>query len=94
MPEKTPYDEYTIHEFACQANIGAGNYAEAAKECEAELDDQFMPEADKPQMIKAAARPSTTSSRTTTRRSSSASAPSRAASPTEENKNFVGRPTT
>jgi len=52
LPEKTPFDQYTIHEFACQANIGAGNYAEAAKECEARLDDQFMPEADKPQMIK------------------------------------------
>src|SRR5580765_8070953 len=31
LPEKTPFDQYTIHEFACQANIGAGNYAEAAK---------------------------------------------------------------
>ena len=52
LPEKTPFDQYTIHEFACQANIGAGNYAEAAKECEARLDDQFMPETDKPQLIK------------------------------------------
>jgi hypothetical protein len=52
LSDKTPFDQYTIHEFACQANIGAGNYAEAAKECEARLDDQFMPEADKAQMIK------------------------------------------
>lgn len=53
LSEKTPFDAYTIHEFACQANIGTQNYAEAAKECEARLDDSaFMPEADKPQMIK------------------------------------------
>lgn len=53
LPDKTAFDVYTIHEFACQANIGAQNYAEAAKECEARLEDSaFMPEADKAATIK------------------------------------------
>jgi tetratricopeptide (TPR) repeat protein len=45
LPDKTPFDAYTIAEFSCQANIGAGNYAEAAKACEEQLNSSFMAEA-------------------------------------------------
>jgi tetratricopeptide (TPR) repeat protein len=45
LPDKTPFDAYTIAEFACQANVGAGNYAEAAKACEEQLNSSFMVEA-------------------------------------------------
>jgi tetratricopeptide (TPR) repeat protein len=45
LPDKTPFDAYTIAEFACQANVGAGNYAEAAKTCEEQLNSSFMAEA-------------------------------------------------
>jgi len=50
LDKKTPFDEYTIHEFFCAAYAGAGNYAEAAKSCEAKLDSSFMPEAEKPKL--------------------------------------------
>ncbi len=43
LPDKTPFDAYTIAEFGCNANIGAQNYAEAAKDCETRLDSSFMP---------------------------------------------------
>jgi tetratricopeptide (TPR) repeat protein len=45
LPDKSPFDVYTIEEFSCQANIGAGNYAEAAKHCEEQLNNSFMTEA-------------------------------------------------
>ena len=41
VSDKTPFDVYTIAEFACQANIGAQNYAEAAKTCEEQLNEQL-----------------------------------------------------
>jgi len=45
LPDKTPFDAYTIAEFSCQANVGAGHYPEAAKACEEQLDSSFMAEA-------------------------------------------------
>lgn len=51
LPDKTPFDNYTIAEFGCSASIGAGNYAEAAKACEERLNGGFMPEADVPKQI-------------------------------------------
>jgi tetratricopeptide (TPR) repeat protein len=53
LPDKTPFDSYTIAEFGCNANIGAGNYADAAKDCESRLSSSFMPEADVPQLTRA-----------------------------------------
>ena len=53
LPDKTPFDQYTIAEFGCNANIGAGNYADAAKDCEARIDSSFMPQADVPQLTRA-----------------------------------------
>jgi tetratricopeptide (TPR) repeat protein len=53
LPEKTPFDQYTIAEFGCNANIGAGNYADAAKDCETRLNSSFMPEADSAQLTRA-----------------------------------------
>jgi tetratricopeptide (TPR) repeat protein len=53
LPDKTPFDSYTIAEFGCNANIGAGNYADAAKDCETRLNSSFMPEADVPQLTRA-----------------------------------------
>ena len=44
LPDKTPFDAYTIAEFSCQANIGGGNYADAAKACEEQLNSSFMAE--------------------------------------------------
>jgi hypothetical protein len=53
VPDKNPFDVYTIHEFACQANLGAQQYAEAAKECEAWVSDtQYITDAEKPRIIK------------------------------------------
>jgi tetratricopeptide (TPR) repeat protein len=51
VSDKTPFDVYTIAEFACQANIGAGNYAEAAKTCEEQLNNSFMTEANVPRQV-------------------------------------------
>jgi tetratricopeptide (TPR) repeat protein len=53
LPDKTPFDQYTIAEFGCNANIGAGNYADAAKDCEARIESSFMPQADVPQLTRA-----------------------------------------
>jgi tetratricopeptide (TPR) repeat protein len=50
LATKTPFDEYTIHEFFCAAYAGTANYPEAGKECEAKLDSSFMPEAEKPKL--------------------------------------------
>jgi hypothetical protein len=52
LPDKTPFDAYTIAEFGCNANIGAQNYADAAKDCETRLNSSFMPEAEVPQMTR------------------------------------------
>jgi tetratricopeptide (TPR) repeat protein len=52
LPDKTPYDQHTITDFACRANVGAGNYAEAAKTCEAKLNDSFTTEAEQPVLVK------------------------------------------
>jgi tetratricopeptide (TPR) repeat protein len=53
VPDKNPYDVYVIHEFGCQSNLGAQNLAEAAKECEAWLQDtQYVGESEKPKLIK------------------------------------------
>src|ERR1700759_378995 len=38
LPDKTEYDKYTIAEFGCNANIGAANYADAAKDCETRIE--------------------------------------------------------
>jgi tetratricopeptide (TPR) repeat protein len=51
LPDKNPFDVYTIEEFACQANIGAGNYADAAKTCEEQLNNSFMTEANVPRLV-------------------------------------------
>jgi tetratricopeptide (TPR) repeat protein len=52
LSDKTPFDAYTISEFGCSANIGAANYADAAKVCEEKLNSSFMPDAEKPQLVK------------------------------------------
>ena len=51
LPDKNPFDVYTIAEFACQANIGAGNYSEAAKACEEQLNNSYMNEANVPRQV-------------------------------------------
>ncbi len=54
LSDKTPFDQYTIDEFGCSASTGAANYAEAAKFCEARLNNSaFMPEADVPALTRA-----------------------------------------
>jgi len=52
LPNKTPFDQHTINEFGCSANVGAGNYADAARDCEAKLNDGFTPESEAPGLIK------------------------------------------
>jgi hypothetical protein len=53
LSDKTPFDQYTIDEFGCSAAAGAANYAEAAKFCEAKLNDSaFMPEAEVPGLVR------------------------------------------
>ena len=51
VSDKNPFDVYTIAEFACQANIGAQNFAEAAKTCEEQLNNSFMTEANVPRLV-------------------------------------------
>src|SRR5271170_1544811 len=51
VSDKTPFDVYTIAEFACQANIGASNFPEAAKTCEEQLNNSFMTEANVPRQV-------------------------------------------
>ncbi len=53
LPDKTEFDKYTIAEFGCNANIGAANYADAAKDCETRIDSSFMPQGDVPQLTRA-----------------------------------------
>jgi hypothetical protein len=53
LSDKTPFDQYTIDEFGCSASAGAANYTEAAKFCEAKLNDTaFMPEAEVPGLVR------------------------------------------
>ncbi|MBV9345897.1 MAG: tetratricopeptide repeat protein [Gammaproteobacteria bacterium] len=52
IPDKTPFDQFTIAEFGCAAGVGAQNYAEAAKYCEAKLNSSFMPEAEVPSLVR------------------------------------------
>jgi tetratricopeptide (TPR) repeat protein len=49
---KTPYDQHVINDFLAFAYIKTGNFADAAKAIEAELDDGFTPDSDKPAKIK------------------------------------------
>ena len=50
---KTAYDQHVINEFLANAYINTQNYAEASKAMEAEVDDGFTPESEKPQMLRA-----------------------------------------
>jgi len=52
MDGKTAYDQHVINEFLVVAYANTQNYAEAAKAMEAELDDGFTPEAEKPKMLR------------------------------------------
>lgn len=52
VPDKTPFDQFTIAEFGCAASVGAQNYADAAKYCEAKLNSSFMPEAEVPALVR------------------------------------------
>jgi len=50
---KSAYDQHVINEFLANAYINTQNYTEAAKRLEAEIDDGFTPESEKPQMTRA-----------------------------------------
>jgi tetratricopeptide (TPR) repeat protein len=50
---KSPYDQHVINEFLANAYINTQNYTEAAKRLEAEVDDGFTPDSEKPQMTRA-----------------------------------------
>jgi tetratricopeptide (TPR) repeat protein len=50
---KTPYDQHVINEFLANAYINTQNYPEAAKRLEAQLDDGYTPDSEKPQMVRA-----------------------------------------
>jgi len=52
IPDKTAFDQFTIAEFGCAASVGAQNYADAAKYCEAKLNSSFMPEAEVPSLVR------------------------------------------
>jgi len=52
MSGKTPADQHIINDFLSFAYIKTGNYAEAAKAMEAELDDGFTPQNDIAQKTK------------------------------------------
>jgi tetratricopeptide (TPR) repeat protein len=49
---KTPYDQHVINEFRANAYVNVQNYAEAVKAAEAELDDSFTAEGEKPQLTR------------------------------------------
>jgi tetratricopeptide (TPR) repeat protein len=49
---KTPYDQHVINDFLGFAYVKSGNYAEAARVWEAEVDDGFTPANDVPQKVK------------------------------------------
>jgi tetratricopeptide (TPR) repeat protein len=50
---KSPYDQHVINEFLANAYSNTQNYPEAAKRLEAEVDDGFTPDSEKPQMVRA-----------------------------------------
>jgi tetratricopeptide (TPR) repeat protein len=54
-PKKTPFDEHIINEMAGVAYAKTGNYPEAAKAFEAEINDGFLDEKDTPGRVKAVA---------------------------------------
>jgi hypothetical protein len=50
---KTAYDQHVINEFLASAYINTQNYGDAAKVLEAEVNDGFTPDSEKPQMMRA-----------------------------------------
>ncbi|TLZ27798.1 MAG: hypothetical protein E6K27_04645 [Gammaproteobacteria bacterium] len=46
-PGKSPYDQHVINEMLKVAYVRTGNYADAAKVMEAEIDDGFVPQSEK-----------------------------------------------
>ena len=52
-PAEDPVRPVHDRRFGCNANIGAGNYADAAKDCETRLNGSFVPEADGAQLTQA-----------------------------------------
>jgi tetratricopeptide (TPR) repeat protein len=54
-PKKTPYDEHVINELAAVAYARTGNYAEAEKAFEAQVNDGFLQQSEVPQRVKAVA---------------------------------------
>ncbi len=54
-PKKTPYDEHVINELAAVAYARTGNYAEAEKAFEAQVNDGFLQQSEIPQRVKAVA---------------------------------------
>lgn len=52
-PKKTPYDEHVINELAAVSYARIGNYAEAVKGFEAQVDDGFLQQSEIPQRVKA-----------------------------------------
>src|SRR5207237_5292958 len=45
-PGKSPYDQHVINEMLKVAYVRTGNYADAAKVMEAEIDDGFVPQSE------------------------------------------------
>ncbi|MGH8276306.1 MAG: tetratricopeptide repeat protein, partial [Steroidobacteraceae bacterium] len=54
-PKKTPYDEHIINELAAVAYARTGNYPEAGKAFEAQVNDGFLEQSEIPQRVKAVA---------------------------------------
>ena len=54
-PKKTPYDEHIINELSAVAYARTGNYAEAEKAFEAQVNDGFLQQSEIPQRVKAVA---------------------------------------
>ena len=53
IPSKTAFDQHVINDFLGNAYVNTQNYAEAAKAYEAEIDDGFTAESEKPQKTRA-----------------------------------------
>jgi len=54
-PKKTPYDEHVINELAAVAYARTGDYANAGKAFEAQVNDGFLEQSEIPQRVKAVA---------------------------------------
>jgi tetratricopeptide (TPR) repeat protein len=54
-PKKTPFDEHVINELAAVAYARTGDYANAEKAFEAQVDDGFLEQSEIPQRVKAVA---------------------------------------